>query len=256
MDADEDTIRQAMQGQLLRDADARVLLGLPMAVPLAPAERQRGYQLYGGDVSRWRPGAQLQWLATQGGGWQPYVHPATLRAFQDSVVPQQAQALREAADREEQRGRLRALNLVDSHWARGSYGPDLARWPEPLRRRMLLGVPRFEADDSSNGGNGDGGGNGPDATDIDAGGSGGGNQNAPPTLPLPLALGCCGACLLAGRAGSCDLDIDVGIGCSACRDANMDCVAWDGSPLANRPPQDVCILLFPALLPPGGESAK
>lgn len=171
-----------------------------------------------------------------GGQWEQYVHRRTLRDFYDRVMPQVEQAQRQQADEQEQRQQLESLSLKDMHWARGMYGVDPFRWPEHLRRRLLLGAPRYEGQDSGD----DNGNIRLDAMDVEAGDSGS-RENAPSALPLPLVQGCCSSCLLAERPDGCDLDIDVGIGCTECRDADMECVASNGSSLAKRPPQDVRI---------------
>lgn len=209
--------------------DSDILERLPTTEPMAFEQRQTGYRQFGANVAQWDPEAQLRWLAAQGEGqWEQYIDPRTMRDYRDRFVPagqaQQQKAQRQQ-EQEQQQQTLPFLGPEETAWCFRAHGNDPFRWPEPLRSRWIrdLGPRRQIA-----GGQGDGG-------NV--------QNDAAPVWPPP-AHGSCGFCLTTGRQGSCNMNMDVEIGCTACRDGNMECVAPNGSSLATRPPQDVRSLLL------------
>lgn len=204
--------------------DGDILQRLPTTEPMALEQRQTGYRQFGANVAQWDPEAQIRWLAAQGEGqWEQYVDPRTMRDYRERFVPAgQAQQLADLQQQQQQQQQqyLPLLGPEETAWCSRTHGNDPLRWPGPLRSRWLRDL-------------------GPRTQLAGGYGDGGNLQNDPAPVWPPPTHGPCGFCLTTGRHDSCNINMDVGIGCTACRDGNMECVAPHGLSLATRPPQDV-----------------
>lgn len=260
----ENSRARNLQGLLLDYQEPDVISQIYTAVALTDEDFQYFHEHadYGWNITQWPAWLQIRWIVTRPEEERlNYVSAATRRAYEAWLDEQRQQQQQQeeggqpanvTADETFQRA-LQNVTQVDEDttaWASAQYGEDPMAWPLHLRLRWianqanqrveLTSVPRVQ-------------------TPAEASSSQRPRKRLPDARPRrspsptdPESESCLG-CRGTSHEGSCNAEVDAGVGCSACRDRNQQCtVGSSGNVLARRPFRDVSFFhcrLIPDSLP-------
>ena len=199
---------------MLRGQNGQTVADIDTLAPMTDDEESAAQSLYGSDYRRWPTLQQQQWLRRfPEDERQAYIDSRTWGVYQVRLnniaaglgVEEEEQAIRELEA-------LTPMTEAEREWtANKCKTADPDKWPALARRRHIRGLDRSQW-----------------AAEL---------ARTEPAAPPAQRRTPCHMCQQTRRAGYCDADPAIGIGCSECRQRKRRCVC-NGVRMVDRPAAD------------------